>query len=63
MDEARILAIDEEGDVVNCGVCEYDFEPDDEKCVPSLARYNFAAPLIEEQAPVTSEPDAMVAAR
>jgi broad specificity phosphatase PhoE len=63
MDEAAILAIDKEGDVVNCGVCEYDFEPDDEKCVPALARYNFAAPLVEEQAPVTSEPDAMVAAR
>jgi broad specificity phosphatase PhoE len=63
MDEAAILAIDKEGDVVNCGVCEYDFEPADEKCVPALARYNFAAPLIEEQAPVTSEPDAMVAAR
>jgi broad specificity phosphatase PhoE len=63
MDEARILAIDKEGDVVNCGVCEYDFEPDDAKCVPALARYNFAAPLIEERAPVTSEPDAMVAAR
>lgn len=64
MDEAQILAIDKEGDVVNCGVCEYDFEPDDAKdCVPRLVRYNFAAPLIEEAAPVTSEPDAMVAAR
>ena len=49
MDEAQILAIDKEGDVVNCGVCEYEFEPDDEKhCVPRLVRYNFAAPLIEE---------------
>jgi probable phosphoglycerate mutase len=64
MDEAQVLAIDKEGDVVNCGVCEYDFEPDDAKaCVPRLVRYNFAAPLIEEAAPVTSEPDAMVAAR
>jgi probable phosphoglycerate mutase len=64
MDEARILAVDKEGDVVNCGVCEYGFEPDDAKlCVPKLHRYNFAAPLIEENAPVTSEPDAMVAAR
>jgi len=64
MDEAQILAIDKEGDVVNCGVCEYDFEPDGDKaCVPRLIRYNFAAPLIEEAAPVTSEPDAMVAAR
>jgi probable phosphoglycerate mutase len=64
MDEAKILAIDKAGDVVNCGVCEYDFEPADAKdCVPKLVRYNFAAPLIEEAAPVTSAPDAMVAAR
>jgi probable phosphoglycerate mutase len=64
MDEAQILAIDKAGDVVNCGVCEYDFEPDDAKsCVPRLTRYNFAAPLVEEDAPVTSEPDAMVATR
>jgi 2,3-bisphosphoglycerate-dependent phosphoglycerate mutase len=64
MDEAQILSIDKEGDVLNCGVCEYDFEPDDARlCVPRLVRYNFAAPLIEEAAPITSEPDAMVAAR
>ena len=29
LDEAQILAIDKQGDVVNCGVCEYEFEPDD----------------------------------
>jgi broad specificity phosphatase PhoE len=64
LDEAKILAIDKEGDVVNCGVCEYGFEPDDAKlCVPRLLRYNFAAPLVEEAAPVTSAPDAMVATR
>lgn len=64
MDEAQVLAIDKEGEVLNCGVCEYDFEPDDARlCVPKLVRYNFAAPLIEEAAPITSEPDAMVAAR
>jgi len=64
LDEARILAIDKEGDVVNCGLCEYEFEPDDaHACVPKLVRYNFAAPLIDEAAPVTSEPDAMVATR
>ena len=64
LDEHAILAIDREGDVVNCGVCEYDFEPDDARhCVPKLVRYNFAAPLIEEAAPVTSAPDAIVAAR
>jgi broad specificity phosphatase PhoE len=64
LDEAQILAIDREADVLNCGVCEYDFEPDDANlCVPKLVAYNFAAPLIEEQAPITSEPDAPVAAR
>jgi broad specificity phosphatase PhoE len=64
LDEAQVLAIDKAGEVVNCGVCEYGFEPDDAQlCVPKLVRYNFAAPLIEEAAPVTSAPDAMVAAR
>jgi probable phosphoglycerate mutase len=64
LDEGQILAIDSQGDVVNCGVCEYDFLPDDAKaCVPKLVRYNFAAPLIEEAAAVTSEPDAIVATR
>lgn len=64
MDEATVLGIDKAGDVLNCGVCEYEFEPDDAKlCVPKLVRYNFAAPLVEEHAPITSEPDAMVAAR
>jgi broad specificity phosphatase PhoE len=64
LDEAEILAIDKQGDVVNCGLLQYEFEPDDEKdCVPRLVCYNFAAPLIEEDAPITSEPDAMVAAR
>jgi broad specificity phosphatase PhoE len=64
MEEAQILGIDKAGDVLNCGVCEYEFQPDDAKmCVPKLTRYNFAAPLIEEQAPITSAPDAVVAAR
>jgi probable phosphoglycerate mutase len=64
LDEATVLAIDKEGDVVNCGVCEYAFEPDDARdCVPQLVRYNFAAPLAREAAPVTSAPDAMVATR
>ena len=64
MDEAQILGIDKEAEVVNCGVCEYEFEPDDAKeCVPKLVRYNFAAPLIEQDAAVTAEPDAMVATR
>lgn len=64
LDEAAILAIDKEGAVLNCGICEYAFEPDDAAlCVPKLVRYNFDAPLLEEHAPLTSEPDAMVATR
>jgi hypothetical protein len=64
LDEAAVLAIDKEGEVVNCGLSEYAFEPDDaETCVPKLVRYNFAAPLVAEAAPVTSAPDKMVAAR
>jgi len=64
MDEAQVLAIDRQGEVLNCGVCEYDFDCSDPLgCQPRLAKYNFAAPLIEEDAPITSEPDAMVASR
>ena len=64
MDEAAVLAVDKQSAVLNCGICEYEFEPDDERlCVPSLVRYNFAAPLREEQAPVTAEPDEITGAR
>jgi broad specificity phosphatase PhoE len=65
MDEAQILAIDKGGDVLNCGVCEYEFEPDEESaCVPLLVRYNHAAPLIEDPAAaVTAEPDAITGTR
>jgi broad specificity phosphatase PhoE len=64
LDEAGVLAIDRESGVLNCGICEYEFEPDDERqCAPSLVRYNFAAPLIEEQAPLTAEPDDITGTR
>ena len=64
MDEAGVLRVDKESGVLNCGVCEYEFEPDDEsECVPRLVRYNFAAPLVEEHAPVTAEPDAIMGTR
>ena len=64
LDEAQVLAIDKAGEVTTCGICEYEFEPDDARlCAPRLVRFNFAAPLLEEAAPVTSAPDAMVAAR
>ena len=62
--EPELMAIDAEGDVVNCGVTEYRFDPaagPDGKL--ELLRYNFAAPLERAGAPVTTAPDAPVAAR
>ena len=64
MDEAQVLDISRTSNVLNCGVCEYEFEPDDERlCVPRLVRYNHAAPLLDEQAPVTAEPEEIMGAR
>ncbi|RYF95481.1 MAG: histidine phosphatase family protein [Caulobacteraceae bacterium] len=62
LDETRILSIDAEQDVLNCGVTEYDLDP---KATANmrLVRYNFVAPLQDAGAPVTSAPDANVAAR
>jgi broad specificity phosphatase PhoE len=64
MSEAEILAIDREGDVTNCGVTEYVFDPAaglDGALV--LRRYNFTAPLRAAGAAITAQPDAPVAAR
>ncbi|WP_114954107.1 histidine phosphatase family protein [Sphingosinicella terrae] len=64
LDEAGVLAIDKEGAVLNCGICEYAFEPDDERqCMPQLVRYNFTAPLEVDHAPVTAEPETITGAR
>jgi len=62
--EEQILAIDREGDVANCAVTEYSFDPDQgDSGRMRLRRYNFVAPLTQAGAPVTSDPDANVAAR
>jgi probable phosphoglycerate mutase len=64
MTEEQILAIDREGDVANCGVTEYAFDPSrgrDGALV--LKRYNFVAPLQQEGAQVTAEPDRPVGSR
>ena len=64
MTEERVLEIDREGDVANCGVTTYAF---DSSLAPDgalkLEGYNFVAPLEEAGAPVTSSPDAAVAPR
>ncbi|KAB0678529.1 histidine phosphatase family protein [Aureimonas leprariae] len=63
LDEERILAIDREGDVANGAVTEYEADRSGEIERLALRRYNFVAPLEEQDTPVTAEPDANVAAR
>jgi broad specificity phosphatase PhoE len=64
MDEPQIMAIDRQGDVANCAVTEYGYQPggraQDGKMV--LLRYNETAPLEQQGAPVTTAPDAKLAA-
>jgi broad specificity phosphatase PhoE len=64
LSEAEILAVDMAGDVANCSVTEYVHDAaagKNGKLV--LVRYNITAPVAESEAPVTSAPDAIVAAR
>jgi broad specificity phosphatase PhoE len=59
LDEHEILALDRKGDVPNCGVTSFEHDPLSDGMVVDLV--NFVAPLREAGAPVTTEPDAMVA--
>ena len=64
MTEEEILDIDAAGDVANCSVTEYRFDPDQAASGrPVLVRYNYVAHVEREGKPVTSKPDANVAAR
>jgi len=57
LDEAQILAIDAEGDVANCSVTEYRFDPDAGKHgALVLARYNDPT-AIDDVVPVTRAKD------
>jgi broad specificity phosphatase PhoE len=62
MDEKTILDIDRMGDVPNCSITSYEFDPSLGR-KGKLARrlVNFVVPLEQAGAPVTSEPDAQVA--
>jgi broad specificity phosphatase PhoE len=61
MDEAQVLALDAEAEVLNCAVTSYTYDKEAGRMV--LERYNEAAPLEEQDAPVTAEPDVPHAAR
>lgn len=62
--EAQILAIDRQAEILNCGICAYDFLVDRKRlCIPQLALWNHGAPMEEEGAPKTSAPDVMAGSR
>ena len=64
LDEQQILAIDKQAEVLNCGICAYEFEPDTTGlCIPNLALWNHDTPLEAEGAAKTSAPDAMAGSR
>ena len=46
LEEAEILSIDKQADILNCGICVYDLEPDAEGlCLTKLTLWNNGAPL------------------
>ena len=64
LDEAEILGIDKQAEVLNCGIAAYDFGSDTKGlCVPTLDLWNYGAPLEAEGASKTSAPDTMTGTR
>jgi broad specificity phosphatase PhoE len=64
MTEDQILTIDRENEVANCSVTSYEHDPSvGPRGALRLKLFNFVAPLEEAGAPVTSSPDAKVAAK
>ena len=62
--EGQILAIDKQAEILNCGICAYDFEPNHlSMCVPKLALWNLGAPMEQDGTEKTAEPDAMTGSR
>jgi len=64
MTEEQILAIDRAEEIANCSVTLYRYDENARpRGVMRLELFNFVAPLEEAGAPVTSKPDAPVAAK
>lgn len=64
LDEKAILAIDREGDVANCSITEYRFDPQlGKQGGLALVRYNATSPIETSAEEVTTEPDPIMAAR
>ena len=64
LDEAQVLALDRLGDVPNCGITSYEFNPHAGRRGKLVLQLdNFIAPLRAAGAPVTAAPDQAVATR
>ena len=64
MTEQQILTVDAAGDVANCAVTEYAYDPAMGRDGGlALQRYNFVTPLERADTPVTAEPDVQAGAR
>lgn len=64
MTEEQILAIDRAEEIANCSVTSYHYDANVRpRGVMRLELFNFVAPLEEAGAPVTSKPDARIAAK
>lgn len=64
LSEGQILAIDKQAEILNCGICAYDFMFDENGlCSPKLDLWNVGAPMEAEGTPQTAEPDAMAGSR
>jgi broad specificity phosphatase PhoE len=64
LDEAEVLALDRLGDVPNCGITSYEFDPRvGRRGKLVLTLENLIAPLRAAGAPVTAAPDQPVAAK
>lgn len=64
MTEEQILAIDRTEEIANCSVTSYRYDATVRpRGVMKLDLFNFVAPLETAGAPVTSKPDAPVAAK
>ncbi len=60
--EAQLMALNREGELLNCGISAFDFDTQDRRFgKPELALWNHAAPL--DQAQQTSAPDKMAGSR
>ena len=65
LDEAQILDIDQQAEILNCGIAAYEFDagPEGRLRACNSALWNYGAPLEADGAPKTSAPDAMAGTR